>query len=130
MGSTEYGEDFGPWISEHVVSYLNVDVSVAGSRWTAAGSPSLSDLIKESALDVPHPTIPGKTLWDAQNDDGPFNADAFNGTMSADVDFMRDYEAGEKKKESLASKVTPLGSGSDFTVFLQRLGVCSFLYLH
>ena len=24
VGSTEYGEDFGDWISSHVVSYLNV----------------------------------------------------------------------------------------------------------
>ncbi|EDR12349.1 uncharacterized protein LACBIDRAFT_245820, partial [Laccaria bicolor S238N-H82] len=89
IGSTEWGEDFPSWIAEHVVAYLNVDVSVAGSRWTASASPSLAHLFKKAALDIPHPTIPGKTLWDAREDDG----------------------------------ILPLGSGSDFTVFLQRLGV-------
>ncbi|KAF4575136.1 hypothetical protein EYR36_006492 [Pleurotus pulmonarius] len=93
VGSTEFGEDFSEWISKHVVSYINLDVSVAGSRWGAGASPSLAHLIKQVALDVPHPTVAGKTLWDAQSD--------------------------------TSSLLGPLGSGSDFTVFLQRLGVSS-----
>jgi len=62
IGSTEYGEDFGDWISSHVVSYLNLNVSVSGSRWAAAASPSLAHLIRQTAQDVPHPTKPDKTL--------------------------------------------------------------------
>lgn len=118
MGSTEWGEDFDKWISKHVVSYLNVDVSVAGSRWNVGGSPSLADLIKRSALDVPHPTEPGKTLWDARNDDGPFKSkpDSFVGPEIY-------YGNATILSEAPESEVTPLGSGSDYTVFLQRIGV-------
>jgi N-acetylated-alpha-linked acidic dipeptidase len=92
------------------------DVSVAGSRWVAAASPSLAHLIRQTAQDVPHPTKPGKTLWDARNDDGPFEG-------IGDEEFMASYAAAELKKQALDTGIAPLGSGSDFTVFLQHLGV-------
>jgi hypothetical protein len=120
IGSTEYGEDFTEWLKAHAVAYINVDVSAAGSRWGAAGSPSLAHLIRQSALDIPHPTAVGKTLWDAQNDNGPLSLQ--NGIV--DPQFLQAVEAAEARH--LAAKniiVGPLGSGSDFTVFLQRIGV-------
>ncbi|KAH9045256.1 Zn-dependent exopeptidase [Lactarius pseudohatsudake] len=89
IGSTEWGEDFPEWIQEHVVAYVNLDSSVSGSKFGAAGSPSLAHFIRKTAEDLPHPTDPKRTLWDA-------TADRW-----------------------------PLGSGSDYTVFLQRLGVAS-----
>ncbi|KAJ8473913.1 hypothetical protein ONZ45_g16122 [Pleurotus djamor] len=113
VGSTEYGEDFADWISKHVVSYINLDVSVAGSSWGASGSPTLAHLIKQTALDVPHPTQPGKTLWDSRSDVGPFS-----GNLSQPI-----VEESSRKRTS--SLIPPLGSGSDYTVFLQRLGVSS-----
>ncbi|KIM91173.1 hypothetical protein PILCRDRAFT_811678 [Piloderma croceum F 1598] len=118
VGSTEYGEDFGDWISSHVVSYLNLDISVAGSRWIAAASPSLAHLIRQTAQDVPHPTKPGKTLWDARDDEGPFEG-------IGDEEFMASYAASELKRHALDTGIEPLGSGSDFTVFLQHLGIAS-----
>ncbi len=87
------------------------------------GSPALAPLIKRTALDIPHPTIPGKTLWDARNDEGPFRDDALSVNMTADLDVLVDYEAKKKAKDELSTGVLPLGSGSDYTVFLQRLGV-------
>ncbi|KAJ7284142.1 hypothetical protein C8J57DRAFT_1678057 [Mycena rebaudengoi] len=122
IGSTEYGEDFTEWLKAHAVAYINVDVSAAGSRWGAAGSPSLAHLIRQSALDIPHPTSVGKTLWDAQNDNGPLSLQ--NGIV--DPQFLQAAEAAEARR--LAAKniiVGPLGSGSDFTVFLQRIGIAS-----
>jgi N-acetylated-alpha-linked acidic dipeptidase len=79
--------------------------------------------MKRSALDVPHPTIVGKTLWDARADEGPFTGNgAIN--MTVDPESMSGYTA--TKKEILSSDIgiSPLGSGSDYTAFLQRLGVC------
>ncbi|KAG2069015.1 Zn-dependent exopeptidase [Suillus decipiens] len=111
IGSTEWGEDFADWIQEHVVSYINVDVSVSGSRWETAASPSLVHLIQRSAQDVPHPTDSTKTLWDAHFELGPYN-----GPMDAEFARMWDEKT---------SRIGPLGSGSDYTVFLQRLGVAS-----
>jgi len=29
IGSTEFGEDFSQWLQNHVVAYLNVDVSAS-----------------------------------------------------------------------------------------------------
>ncbi|KAF8192452.1 Zn-dependent exopeptidase [Pholiota molesta] len=84
IGSTEWGEDFGPWISEHVVAYLNVDVSVAGSRLSISGSPSLAHIIKQTALD--------------------------NGT--ADADFLELYFEQERKLKASKTRVHPLGSGT------------------
>ncbi|KAF8551485.1 Zn-dependent exopeptidase [Imleria badia] len=123
IGSTEWGEDFAQWIQAHAVSYVNVDVSVSGSRYTASASPSLAHLIKRSAQDVAHPTHPSKTVWDALHDSGPY-------TGEQDVDFASMWDAMNQTRARAASEddvrnVSPLGSGSDYTVFLQRLGVAS-----
>lgn len=100
------------------MSYLNVDVSVAGSQWNVGGSPSLADLIKRSALDVPHPTKPGKTLWDAREDEGPFKGKP-EGFIGPEIY----YGNATIMSQAPESEVFPLGSGSDYTVFLQRIGV-------
>ncbi|OJA19334.1 hypothetical protein AZE42_00444 [Rhizopogon vesiculosus] len=114
IGSTEWGEDFAEWIQAHVVSYVNVDVSVSGSRWNVISSPSLAHLILRSAQDVPHPTDSGKTLWDARYDVGPYE-----GPMDAG------YASMWNEKNSGDPGIGPMGSGSDYTVFLQRLGIAS-----
>ncbi|KAF9464473.1 Zn-dependent exopeptidase [Collybia nuda] len=124
VGSTEWGEDFATWISDHVVAYLNVDVSVSGSRWSAGGSPSLAHLIKRAALEISHPTIKGKTLWDARTDEGPFSGTK-SSNISVDVQFMEAYGTLRHEIRSSETGIYPLGSGSDYTVFLQRLGVAS-----
>lgn len=33
IGSTEFGEDFAPWLKKNVVAYLNVDVSASASHF-------------------------------------------------------------------------------------------------
>jgi hypothetical protein len=117
------------------VAYLNVDVSVAGSQWMIGGSPSLAHLIKQTALDVPHPTIEGKTLWDARDDKGPFteigDEGAGNDTSTGDAEFMASSEAAETARLASKTGIYALGSGSDYTVFLQRLGVnCSTVLVY
>lgn len=107
------------------MAYLNVDVSVSGSRWSAGGSPSLAHLIKRTALDVPHPTLQGKTLWDAREDEGPFTEvkGSSSTNMTIDAEFLEAYTAAKREIHASDTGITPLGSGSDYTVFLQRLGV-------
>ncbi|EKM80407.1 hypothetical protein AGABI1DRAFT_106593 [Agaricus bisporus var. burnettii JB137-S8] len=121
VGSTEWGEDFADWISDNVVAYINVDVSVSGSRWDARGSPSLAHLIKDIALTVDHPNQPGKKLWDAREDDGPFKG--YN--LTVDNDFRKMHAQAEAIRRASKTGVSPLGSGSDYTVFIQRLGVAA-----
>lgn len=91
-------------------------MAASGAQYNVWGSPSLAHLIRRTAEDVPHPTIPGKTLWDARNDKGPFDG-------IGDEEFMASYNAAELKRQSSSTGVQPLGSGSDYTVFLQHLGV-------
>ncbi|KAI0832612.1 Zn-dependent exopeptidase [Trametes gibbosa] len=119
IGSTEWTEDFPEWISKTVVAYINIDGSAGGSPWLLTGSPSLAHLIRDAALKVPHPTAAGRTLWDARNDEGPFRGPADRTSLEAAVD--------KRAVEQTATDVDigPLGSGSDFTAFLQRLGVAS-----
>ncbi|KAF7352524.1 Zn-dependent exopeptidase [Mycena venus] len=126
IGSTEYGEDFAAWLAEHAIAYVNVDGSAGGSRWGADASPSLSHLILDTARDVPHPTIPGKSLFDAQDDDGPISIDVAGAQV--DTEYMAAYEAAEtarRRREAKGGLLRTLGSGSDFTVFLEHLGIAS-----
>ncbi|KAJ7241961.1 hypothetical protein B0H12DRAFT_1023903, partial [Mycena haematopus] len=121
IGSTEYGEDFADWLAEHTVAYINVEDSAAGSRWGVAVSPPLSHLILDTARDVPHPGHPGKTLFDAQSDTGPISI----AETRADPDFVVAYQAAETHRQTAKSLLAPLGTASDFTVFLQHLGIAS-----
>ncbi|KAH8988532.1 Zn-dependent exopeptidase [Lactarius akahatsu] len=116
IGSTEWGEDFSEWIQEHVVAYVNLDSSVSGSKFGAAGSPSLAHFIRKTAEDLPHPTDPKRTLWDATADRGQLFGE------HNDVDSLG-TEVETEAMEYIG--IRPLGSGSDYTVFLQRLGVAS-----
>ena len=95
------------------------DVSVSGSQWHSSASPSLAHLIRKSAQEVPHPTIFGKTLWDARLDDGPYH----QGEM--DAEFASLYEASTNRRKAADTGIPALGSGSDFTAYLQHLGVRS-----
>ncbi|KAJ1311382.1 hypothetical protein OPQ81_009875 [Rhizoctonia solani] len=119
IGSTEWGEDFADWIQEHVVAYLNVDVSSSGDRFDLLGSPSLAHLLRQAAIDVPHPSDANRTLWDAKDDLGPFT-----GPVDKDA-FAVQQEVELARKAVSSTGVRPLGSGSDYTVFLQRLGIAS-----
>ncbi|KAH9179540.1 Zn-dependent exopeptidase [Lactarius sanguifluus] len=116
IGSTEWGEDFSEWIQEHVVAYVNLDSSVSGSKFGAASSPSLAHFIRKTAEDLPHPTDPKRTLWDATADRGQlFGEHNDDDSLGTEV----------KTKAMEYIGVRSLGSGSDYTVFLQRLGVAS-----
>ncbi|KAG1783082.1 hypothetical protein EV702DRAFT_1060137 [Suillus placidus] len=117
VGSTEWGEDFPEWIKDHVVAYVNIDTSASGSRLKAAGSPLLAHLLRETAEQIPHPTSEERSLWDARGDSGTL----FGEHIKAEIAAMH------KDKLSAADSigVRPLGSGSDYTVFLQYHGVPS-----
>ena len=74
-------------------------------------------MIRDAALAVPHPIDPTKTLWDARHDTGPFDGDVDEEVMDLFVQEREDLVLGDLE-------LPALGSGSDFTPFLQHLGVC------
>ena len=44
LGSTEFVEEFIPWITESAVSYLNIDVGASGPHPSISASPELHKL--------------------------------------------------------------------------------------
>lgn len=69
IGSTEWVEEYIPWLSKSSIAYLNVDVGTRGPRFTASASPLLNKAIYEatSLVQSPNQTVKGQTvrdLWD------------------------------------------------------------------
>lgn len=69
VGSTEWVEEFIPWLSGSAVAYLNVDVGARGKVFSAAASPLLNKLIYNVTGLVPSPnqTTKGQTVGDVWN---------------------------------------------------------------
>lgn len=71
VGSTEWVEEYLPWITEANVAYVNLDVAVSGPHFEAGGTPSLHSLFRDVLFRVPSPnqTVAGQTvgdLWDGR----------------------------------------------------------------
>jgi N-acetylated-alpha-linked acidic dipeptidase len=100
-----------------ILAFL-ADSSASGSRLRFSGSPLLAHSIRRVAEDLSHPTDENRTLWDATTDDGKlFGEDKLSVSSAASkMDTMEQLLADDVG-------VSPLGSGSDYTVFLQRIGV-------
>lgn len=112
VGSTEWAEDHAADLSAKAVAYLNVDVSVTGGELGVGGVPSLRDLAREAARDVPEPRTGGTVgaAWEAREND--------RWAREAPVEL-----GGPATPFEL--RLSPLGSGSDYTAFLDHLGVPS-----
>jgi N-acetylated-alpha-linked acidic dipeptidase len=106
------------------IAYSAPDLSASGDRFHLYGSPSLAHTLRQAAIDIPHPTDANRTLWDAKDDVGPF-------TGPIDKDVLNAQREAEAELKAVSSTgVSPLGSGSDYTVFLQRLGVRTSSFTH
>jgi len=116
IGSTEWGEEHAPDLA-NAPAYFNMDVAVSGKRFGAAGVPSLKEFIREIAAAVPSPE--GGTVFDAWK------------KVNQPKGGAHSQEPGATNPRLPASglnidvPVGDLGSGSDYSVFLQHLGVPS-----
>jgi N-acetylated-alpha-linked acidic dipeptidase len=106
IGSTEWAEENANDLREKAVAYLNVDVAVSGGNFGASSVPSLWKVLRAVTRDVKDPKT-GKSIYQQWQDH------AHEGGEGRDSD-----EPGEARIQSL-------GSGSDYTPFLQHLGVPS-----
>jgi len=95
-GSTEWGEQHEKDLRQNAAVCINVDASALGREFAASASPLLSRAVREVARDFPDPSTPGKSL-----------ADTWGAQTSKDL------------------PVAILGSGSDYTVFFNHLGIAS-----
>ena len=97
IGSTEWVEEYLPWLSKAAIAYLNVDVGTVGPRFSSSASPLLNKALYEatSSVQSPNQTVKGQTvgdLWDGRihtmGSGSDFTAfQDFAGIPSADVRF-------------------------------------------
>ena len=108
LGSTEWAETHADELKQHAVAYFNTDGNGRG-YFGAEGSHSLENFVNDVAKDITDPETK-MTVWKRRH--------------LADLS-----RAGEKERTELRSRVDmripALGSGSDFTVFLDHLGIAS-----
>ena len=114
IGSTEWGEDHAQELG-NAAAYFNMDVAVSGRKFGASGVPSLKEFIREITKVVPSPE--GGNVYDAwkkaSEPTAENNHPQDTSTRPPPVAMQNDVPVGD------------LGSGSDYTVFLQHLGVPS-----
>ncbi|KAK0548960.1 Vacuolar protein sorting-associated protein 70 [Tilletia horrida] len=103
-GSTEFGEDFSDFLQKHVAVYHNLDIAVQGGWLSLGAVPSLIDVFQRSAECLP----------DLRNKG--------NGSLPAD---QSDNEPLEKDRSLEIRRTSPLGSGSDYAVFLMHNGIAA-----
>jgi N-acetylated-alpha-linked acidic dipeptidase len=118
IGSTEWGEDHAQELRK-AAAYFNVDVAVSGPKFGASAVPSLKQFIREITSAVPSPQ--GGTVYDAWKK-------ASQPSQPTDANFHAQQMSTHHPPAAKASGDVPvgdLGSGSDYTVFLQHLGVPS-----
>ena len=117
MGSTE-------WVEQHehelqnAAAYFNVDVAVSGPKFGASAVPSLKQFLREITMSVPNPK--GGTVYEAWQKAAQ-NAPSTQSPTEAIGDARRTPAAQGKGDVPVGD----LGSGSDYTAFLQHLGVPS-----
>jgi N-acetylated-alpha-linked acidic dipeptidase len=115
IGSTEWGEDHAQDLAT-AAAYFNMDVAVAGKKFGGSGTPTLKEFIREIAKAVPSPQ--GGTVYAA-----------WKKTSQPNPEANRPQETATFRSPPNAAQndvpVGDLGSGSDYTVFLQHLGVPS-----
>ncbi|MGD0909503.1 MAG: M28 family metallopeptidase [Candidatus Acidiferrales bacterium] len=113
IGSTEWGEDHAQELGS-ADAYFNMDVAVSGKKFGASGVPTLKEFIREIAKSVPSPQ--GGTVYDA-----------WKKSNAAGPESNHPQEVANFRANAMQNDVPvgDLGSGSDYTVFLQHLGVPS-----
>jgi N-acetylated-alpha-linked acidic dipeptidase len=108
LGSTEWVEDHADVLRKNAVAYINSDSNSRG-LFDAGGSHSLERFVNEIAQVVPEPKK-GGTVGDR--------------TLANEV-LTGTPEQRAAARETKLFEIDALGSGSDYTPFLQHLGIAS-----
>src|SRR5579863_5028812 len=117
IGSTEWGEQHEKELA-HAAAYFNMDIAVSGPKFGAASVPSLKQFLRDAAKAVPG--AKGGTLYENWQKSSQTANETANPQDALGTNFRP--PAAQLKSDVL---VSDLGSGSDYTVFLQHLGVPS-----
>jgi N-acetylated-alpha-linked acidic dipeptidase len=108
LGSTEWAEAHAAELQEHAVAYFNSDDNARG-YFHAEGSHSLQNFVNDVIRDIPDPET-GMSAWKR-------------------LQLVEISQAAPQVKAAIRSRADlqfpALGSGSDYTVFLDHLGIAS-----
>ncbi len=126
VGSTEWAEESATMLGRKAVLMVNVDSAVSGHELSVAGVPSLRDLFVSAAGQVQEPRTGRPLIYEwlehqrktwaespVSLDPGVWEATTNPTSSPAKVEVPTDFEP----------QLTPLGSGSDFTAFVDHLGI-------
>ena len=114
LGSTEWVEANLAELQAKAVAYVNTDIAVDGPNFAASATPSLKDLVRDVARDVEDPKT-GRSVLEAWADYVAQQRDNPSGT-------------GRQLPPPDPSGKVPLaglGSGSDYSAFLDHAGIPS-----
>jgi len=108
LGSTEWVETHADELSQKAVAYINSDTNGRGFLGIG-GSHTLEKFMNEVARDIPDPETK-MTVWERSR-----AVEIVNGSPTVRKEAM----------ERSDQRIDALGSGSDYTPFLQHLGIAS-----
>jgi len=108
LGSTEWAETHATELSEHAVAYFNTDGNGRG-YFGAEGSQSLEHFVNDVAKDIRDPET-GISVWKRAR---------LRDIADASPEIRKEIRSRED------SRIPALGSGSDFSVFIDHLGISS-----
>ena len=114
IGSTEWAEQNADALAKAAI-YINTDVAVAGPTFEASAVPSLKGFMRDVTKEVPSPA--GGTVYDQWLKEDTDARPATRGKHPSG--------GADSASQARQASVGDLGSGSDFTPFLQHLGVPS-----
>ncbi len=109
LGSTEWVEDHAAELTQKAVAYINTDSTGKGTLGIA-GSHTLEHFMNDVARSVADPKGKG-SAWDAQK--------------AAREKAATTDEAKRELRERADLRLSALGSGSDYTAFIDHLGIAS-----
>jgi N-acetylated-alpha-linked acidic dipeptidase len=114
LGSTEWAETHGDELKKKAIIYINTDGNGRGF-FDADGSHQWQHAINQVAADVKDPQTGASVL---ERRRAKLRADAFDGGRVSEADLKAAESGGDLP-------IGALGSGSDYSAFLQHLGVPS-----
>ncbi|HXX70704.1 MAG TPA: M28 family metallopeptidase [Candidatus Acidoferrum sp.] len=114
LGSTEWVEENATELQQKAVAYINTDVGVAGPNFEASAVPSLKQLVRDVTQDIEDPKT-GQSVHEA---------------WLTSIEQQRRNPSGTgrqapSKDPSGKVPLGALGSGSDFSAFLDHAGIPS-----
>ncbi|HUB19759.1 MAG TPA: transferrin receptor-like dimerization domain-containing protein [Acidobacteriaceae bacterium] len=109
LGSTEWAETHAQELKEHAVAYFNSDGNGRG-YFRAEGSHSLENFVNDVAKDIQDPET-GMSVWKR--------------VRLVDIAHAPNAQARSEIRSRADLRIPALGSGSDYTVFIDHLGIAS-----